>query len=74
VAPSEKKPRTSKQKAAAATKKIATRARRSKTVEPGVTEIRFEHVAERAYYLWLEGAGGDPAAHWFQAERELAAA
>jgi len=75
MAPSEKKARAAKPKAAATPTKAATRTRKPKAVEPPAeTEVRSEHVAERAYYLWLEGAGGDPAAHWLQAERELAAA
>jgi hypothetical protein len=69
MAPSEKKPTAKKPKP-----KAATRTRKPKVVQPAATEVRFEHVAERAYYLWLEGAGGDPTAHWLQAERELAAA
>ena len=74
MASSEKKGRAAKPKAATP-KKATTRTRKPKAVEPPATsEVRFEHVAERAYYLWLEGGGGDPAAHWLQAERELAAA
>jgi Protein of unknown function (DUF2934) len=74
MAPNEKKPRANKPKAATPTK-AATRTRKPKAVKPpAATELRFEHVAERAYYLWLEGSGGDPTAHWLQAERELAAA
>ena len=61
---------TPKVKAEAKPKKTVTRARKPKEV----TEVRFQHIAERAYYLWQNGAGGDPAAHWLQAERELAAA
>ena len=30
-------------------------------------------IAERAYELYLSQEGGDPAAHWLQAERELSA-
>jgi hypothetical protein len=71
----EKKTSSAKPKAAATKKKAPTRTRKPKAVEPPpATEVRFEHVAERAYYLWLEGAGGDPTAHWLQAERELVAA
>ena len=73
MAPSEKKSTAAKPKAAAA-KKTATRTRKPRVLQPAATEVRLEHIAERAYYLWLEGAGGDPTAHWLQAERELAAA
>jgi hypothetical protein len=75
MAPSEKKTRAATPKAAGTPTKAATRTRKPKAVKaPAATEVRFEHVAERAYYLWLEGSGGDPTAHWLQAERELAAA
>ena len=71
MAPSDKKPRAAKPNAA----KPATRTRKPKAAKaPAATAAGFEHVAERAYFLWLEGAGGDPTAHWLQAERDLAAA
>lgn len=65
---------TPKVKAEAKPKRTVTRARKPKAAAPAVSEVRVEHIAERAYYLWQNGAGGDPAAHWLQAERELAAA
>ncbi len=80
MASSEKKPRTraaAKPKAEAKPKatKTVTRARKPKAAAaPAATDVRVEHIAERAYYLWKSGAGGDPAAHWLQAERDLAAA
>jgi Protein of unknown function (DUF2934) len=73
MASGERKPRAraaAKPKAEAAPKRTVTRARKPKVA----TEVRFEHVAERAYFLWENGAGGDPTAHWLQAEHELAAA
>jgi hypothetical protein len=75
MAPREKKSSASNPKASATPRKAATRTRKPRAVKPtATTEVRFEHVAERAYYLWLGGAAGDPATHWLQAERELAAA
>ena len=77
MAASEKKPRaraTAKPKVEAAPKKTVTRARKPKAAPVAVSEVRFEHVAECAYFLWQNGAGGDSTAHWLQAERELAAA
>jgi hypothetical protein len=38
-----------------------------------VLEITHEHIAERAYYLHLEG-GHDPFENWLRAERELVTA
>ncbi len=58
---------------AAAPKKPAARrtvTRRTKKTEPIV--LRWEHVAERAYYIHLE-EGGDPVENWLRAERELVA-
>ena len=79
MAANEKKPKprtraASKPKAEAAPKRTVTRTRKSKAAPVAATEVRFEHVAECAYFLWQNGAGGDPTAHWLQAERELAAA
>jgi Protein of unknown function (DUF2934) len=71
----EKKPRAAKAKAetkststrkAAAAKPKIVRARKPKA--PAVTA---EQVAERAYYIWADGSGGDPFANWIRAEREL---
>ena len=36
-------------------------------------ELRWDHVATRAYYIALE-SGGDPIENWLRAERELVAA
>ena len=73
--PSEKKPSAAKPNAAATPKKSVTRARKPKAVvAPPPLEVRADHVAEYAYFLWQNGADGDSTAHWFQAERELAAA
>jgi hypothetical protein len=77
MAANEKKPRVraaAKPKAEAGPKKTVTRARKPKAAPVAASEFRFEHVAERAYFLWQNGAGGDSTAHWLQAERELAAA
>ena len=66
MAANEKKPRT---RAAATPKKTVSRVRKAKPAA-----VPAEHIAERAYFLWQNGADGDPAAHWLQAERELVAA
>lgn len=58
---------TTKAKATATTAKRAS-PRRRKTVA-----VSQEQIAERAYFLSLEG-GADPVANWLQAERELVAA
>lgn len=41
---------------------------RKKKVE---AELTSEHVADRAYFLWLEGQGRDDMERWLMAEREL---
>lgn len=77
----EKKPRAAKAKAdtkttkTTATKKVA--AAKPKVVrarKPKVVAVTGEHIAERAYYLWVEDSDGDAFAHWVQAERELTTA
>jgi hypothetical protein len=70
MAANEKRPRT---RATATPKRTVTRTRRPKPAA-AAPEIRYEHVAERAYFLWQNGAGGDSTSHWLQAERELTAA
>ena len=57
-------------KKAATTKKTTTRARTTKPVQATVTAEQA--VAERAYYLWLEGTGANDLERWTQAERDLA--
>lgn len=56
----------------ATTKKTTTRVRKTKSVQATVT--REQAIAERAYYLWLEGSGGDDLERWTRAERDLAVA
>ena len=74
----EKKPRAAKAKAetkttkTAATKSVA--ATKPKTVrarKPKVVAVRGEQIAERAYYLWVEGSGDDAFTNWIRAEGEL---
>jgi hypothetical protein len=55
---------------ATTTKKTTTRARSTKPAEATVTVEQA--VAERAYYLWLEGTGANDFERWAQAERDLA--
>jgi hypothetical protein len=78
MAENEKKPKTrakTPRAKAEATPKVVTRARKPQAAAvPTPTEVRYEHIAECAYYLWQASGGGDPTAHWLQAERELAAA
>ncbi len=67
-------PRKTTTEAAATTKpaakKILTR-RTKKKAEPIV--LNWEHVAERAYYIYLD-EGGEPVENWLRAEQELIAA
>jgi hypothetical protein len=80
----EKKPRATKAetkttkttatKKVATTKAAATKPRVVRARKPKVAAVTGEHIAERAYYLWVEGSDGDAFAHWVQAERELTAA
>lgn len=65
-------PKKTTKKAATTTKKTTTGARTTKPVEATVT--REQAVAERAYYLWLEGSGSDDFERWARAERDLALA
>jgi hypothetical protein len=68
----EKKPRAAK-----AETKTTTATTKPKTVrarKPKVAAVTGEQIAERAYYLWVEGSDGDAFAHWVRAERELTAA
>jgi hypothetical protein len=50
--------------------------RRTRTRKPKVEPAQPTHVeiAERAYYLHLEGAGVDELGNWLRAEAELTAA
>ena len=52
-------------------RKPTVRRRRAAVVAPAVTH---EQIAERAYWLYLDGTEGDAFAHWVRAERELTAA
>jgi len=63
--------------AAATTRKPAARktsTRRTTTKKTETTELMWEHVATRAYYIHLAEGGGDPTENWLRAERELIAA
>ena len=77
----EKKPRAAKatkstaattKKTAATTKPKVVRARKPKVA--AIAGITPDRIAERAYYIWVDGGAGDANAHWLQAERELATA
>jgi hypothetical protein len=57
-------------KQAATTKKRTARTRSTKPARGTVTVEQA--VAERAYYLWLEGNGANDLERWTQAERDLA--
>ncbi len=61
--------KTTATKKVAAAKPKAVRARK-----PKVAAVTSEQIAERAYYIWVDGSDGDSFAHWVQAERELTAA
>ena len=63
-------PKKAPKKAATTTKKTTTRARSAKPAQATVTVEQA--VAERAYYLWLEGSGANDLERWTQAERDLA--
>lgn len=67
--PAAKKPA---QKPPATTRKPAAR----KPADDAVAAVTppHAHIAERAYYLSEGDPGGDPVAHWLQAEGELSAA
>jgi hypothetical protein len=72
----EKKPRAAKAKAETKSTKTAA-AMKPKTVQvrkPKTAAATPEQVAERAYYIWADGAGDDPFANWTRAERELTTA
>lgn len=81
----EKKPRATKATAkTGSTKKTETtakvpaaksktpRARKPKAVT--AVAVTSDMIAERAYYIWADGSGGDAFANWVRAERELTAA
>jgi hypothetical protein len=54
-----------------AARKTVTRRKKVESTQP--TELSWDHVATRAYYIALE-SGGDPIENWLRAERELVAA
>jgi hypothetical protein len=71
-----KKTTAASTKAAAKTKtpaatKTVTRRKRVEPAQP--SELSWDHVATRAYYIALE-SGGDPIENWLRAEREIVAA
>ena len=84
----EKKPRGTKKAAAETTKKTAatktTTAKKATATaakpklvrarKPKAPVVSAEQIAERAYYIWVEGSEGDAFEHWVRAERELTAA
>jgi hypothetical protein len=63
-------PRKATEAAAAAKKPAAKKATTRRTKKAETTELSWDHVATRAYYISLE-EGGDPAENWLRAEREL---
>ncbi len=54
-----------------AARKTVTRRTKIESTQP--SELSWDHVATRAYYIALE-SGGDPIENWLRAERELVAA
>ncbi len=50
------------------------RERMTAALSSGEDDVAHEDIARHAYYKSLEGAGGDPVAHWLDAERELSGA
>ena len=73
----EKKPRAAKAKAetkttkTTATKKAASPKPKTFARKPEAVAVTGEQIAERAYYLWVEGSGDDPFTNWIRAEGEL---
>jgi hypothetical protein len=62
-------PKKAPKKATTMTKKTT----RVRTMQPAEATVTVEQaVAERAYYLWLEGSGTNDLERWTQAERDLA--
>lgn len=60
-----------------AAKRTTTTAAKPKLVrarKPKARVVSAEQIAERAYYIWVEGSEGDAFEHWVRAERELTAA
>lgn len=49
-------------------------ARKPAAPKPAAVSAPRELIEERAYYISRGDPGGDPVAHWLQAERELSAA